>query len=566
MTDIYGIISIGSKALLAQQKGIYVTGNNIANVNTPGYTRQRVNLSSDVPVNSGIGPVGTGVQALGIERIYQRFLGVQINNETQTRGNWEARRDVAERIEMIFDESNGYGLNQAMYEFWTAWQDLSNNPSGPVERTVLIAKSQIMAETFSKNYQNLQTIQQDIDTLIEGTIDEVNLLSEKIARLNEKIIQMEAGGSTANDYRDQRELLLNELSNLIDIDTFENTAGGVTVSVGSGQPLVEGTFGYGLSTEMNAFGHLNVTWVDAVNNEVDITDSISGGRIKGLLDVRDLDIRNHMNRLDNLAQSIMDQVNSLHAGGYGLDGSTGNDYFVGEAIASGVLDSLVTITAETGGAGNLSITLVPGGTAGSETVTTDPITGDIRIAIEDGVSTRDDIAAALQSHSAIASAVATASGGTPWTLGVGSDTVALSGGSSALNMEVNPAIVLDDRLIASAQSFDTVPGDKPGDNRNAIAIANLKSSRILSGNTATFDAYYESFVGDLGYEVQQASSSYSHQSEMVHQLENHRESISGVSVDEEMVNLVKFQNAYQAAAKLISTADEMMQSVLNMVR
>ncbi len=566
MTDIYGIISIGSKALLAQQKGIYVTGNNIANVNTPGYTRQRVNLSSDVPVNSGIGPVGTGVQALGIERIYQRFLGVQINNETQTRGNWEARRDVAERIEMIFDESNGYGLNQAMYEFWTAWQDLSNNPSGPVERTVLIAKSQIMAETFSKNYQNLQTIQQDIDTLIEGTIDEVNLLSEKIARLNEKIIQMEAGGSTANDYRDQRELLLNELSNLIDIDTFENTAGGVTVSVGSGQPLVEGTFGYGLSTEMNAFGHLNVTWVDAVNNEVDITDSISGGRIKGLLDVRDLDIRNHMNRLDNLAQSIMDQVNSLHAGGYGLDGSTGNDYFVGEAIASGVLDSLVTITAETGGAGNLSITLVPGGTAGSETVTTDPITGDIRIAIEDGVSTRDDIAAALQSHSAIASAVATAPGGTPWTLGVGSDTVALSGGSSALNMEVNPAIVLDERLIASAQSFDTVPGDKPGDNRNAIAIANLKSSRILSGNTATFDAYYESFVGDLGYEVQQASSSYSHQSEMVHQLENHRESISGVSVDEEMVNLVKFQNAYQAAAKLISTADEMMQSVLNMVR
>ncbi len=566
MTDIYGIISIGSKALLAQQKGIYVTGNNIANVNTPGYTRQRVNLSSDVPVNSGIGPVGTGVQALGIERIYQRFLGVQINNETQTRGNWEARRDVAERIEMIFDESNGYGLNQAMYEFWTAWQDLSNNPSGPVERTVLIAKSQIMAETFSKNYQDLQTIQQDIDTLIEGTIDEVNLLSEQIARLNEKIIQMEAGGSTANDYRDQRELLLNELSNLIDIDTFENTAGGVTVSVGSGQPLVEGTFGYGLSTEMNAFGHLNVTWVDAVNNEVDITDSISDGRIKGLLDVRDLDIRNHMNRLDNLAQSIMDQVNSLHAGGYGLDGSTGNDYFVGEATASGVLDSLVTITAETGGAGNLSITLVPGGTAGSETVTTDPITGDIRIAIEDGVSTRDDIAAALQSHSAIASAVATASGGTPWTLGVGSDTVALSGGSSALNMEVNPAIVLDERLIASAQSFDTVPGDKPGDNRNAIAIANLKSSRILSGNTATFDAYYESFVGDLGYEVQQASSSYSHQSEMVHQLENHRESISGVSVDEEMVNLVKFQNAYQAAAKLISTADEMMQSVLNMVR
>jgi flagellar hook-associated protein 1 FlgK len=230
-----------------------------------------------------------------------------------------------------------------------------------------------------------------------------------------------------------------------------------------------------------------------------------------------------------------------------------------------VLDSLVTITAETGGAGNLAITLVPGGTAGSEIVTTDPVTGDIRIAVEDGVSTRADIAAALQSHSAIASAVATAPGGTPWTLGAGSDSATLSGGASALNMQVNPAIALDERLIAAAQSFDSVPGDKPGDNMNAIAIANLKSSRILSGNTATFDTYYESFIGDLGYEVQQASSYYDHQSQMVHQLENHRESVSGVSVDEEMVNLVKFQNAYQAAAKLISTADEMMQSVLNMI-
>ena len=469
MTDIYGVISIGSKALLAQQKGIYVTGNNIANVNTPGYTRQRLNLSSDVPVHTTVGAMGTGVTAVNVERVYQRFLGVQINNETQARGNWEAKKDMLDRVEMIFDESGGYGLNQAMSEFWTAWQDLTNNPSGPVERSVLIAKSEILAETFSKNSQDLLTVQQDIDSMLEGSVDEINLLSEKIVHLNQKIIQMESGGDTANDYRDQRDLLLNELSELIDIESFENSAGGVTVSVGSGQPLVEGTNAYRLSTRTNALGNQNIVWIDAANNTVDITDSIAGGKVKGWLDVRDLDIRNALNRLDTLAQNLMDEVNSLHAGGYGLDGSTGNDYFSSTATAP------------------------------------------------------------------------------------------------ALNMQVNPSLVSDTRLIAAAQSFDTVPGDKPGDNSNAIAIANLKSARIMNGNTAAFDAYYESFVGDLGYAVQQAGAYYDHQSEMVHQLENYRESISGVSVDEEMVNLVKYQNAYQAAAKLITTADEMMQSVLNMI-
>jgi flagellar hook-associated protein 1 FlgK len=564
MTDIFGVLNVGSKALLAQQKGIYVTGNNIANVNTPGYTRQRLNLSSDVPVNTAVGPVGTGVTATDVERVYQRFLGVQINNETQTRGNWEAQQGMLGRVEMIFDESGGYGLNRVMSDFWTGWQDLSNNPSGPVERSVLIAKSQIMAETFAKNHQDLAAIQRDIDTVITGATADINALSEKVAHINQKIIQMEAGGATAADFRDQREVLLNELSDLIDIESFENSVGGVTVSVGSGQPLVEGTDAYRLSTQSNASGHQNITWIDADSNILDITADISGGRVKGWLDVRDLDIRNYLNRLDTLAQSLMTEVNTLHAAGYGLDGSTGNDFFTGAATASGVLDSVLTITAEEGGAGNLAITLVAGGTAGAETVTTDSVTGDIQIAIEDGVSTRTQIAAALQGHSAIATAVATAPGG-PWTLGAGSDAAMLNGGASALNMQVNSGIVQDDRLIAAAESFNTVPGDKPGDNANSIAIANLMGARTLNSNTATFDAYYESLIGDVGYEVQQADTYYEHQSEMVHQLENYRESISGVSIDEEMVNLVRYQNAYQAAAKLITTADEMMQTVLNMI-
>ncbi len=463
----FGVLNMGSKALTVQQKGIYVTGNNIANVNTPGYSRQRLNMSSDVPINTGIGPVGNGVTANEVERVYQRFLGVQLNNETQSLGQWEAHRDSLERVELIFNESGGYGLNQVMSEFWNAWQDLTNNPSGSVERTVLLAKSEMLAATFTKNYEDLQKIQRDIDSNIEGAVEEINRLSENMVDLNQKIIQMESGGHTANDYRDQRDLVLKELSERIDIDSFEDANGGVTVSVGSGQVLVEGTHTYNLSTQANASGHQDITWVDNSGNTVIITNDISKGKLKGWLDARDLDIDNSLNKLDTLAQRLMVEVNTLHANGYGLDGSTGNDFFTGAATAAGI--------------------------------------------------------------------------------------------------QVNPLIANDTNLIAAAEGFNLVPGDKPGDNGNAIAIANLQEAQTMNGNTATFGAYYDSMVSEAGLAVQQATSYYDHQSQMVLQVENYRESISGVSIDEETVNLIKYQNAYQAAAKLISTADEMMETVLAMI-
>ena len=320
----------------------------------------------------------------------------------------------------------------------------------------------MLTATFSKNYEDLQKIQRDIDWNIEGAVEEINRLSENMVDLNQKIIQVESGGHMANDYRDQRDLVLKELSELIDIDSFEDANGGVTVSVGNGQALVEGTHTYKLSTQANAGGHQDVTWLDSSGNTLIISNNISKGKLKGWLDARDVDIENSLNKLDTLAQNLMTEVNGLHATGYGLDGSTGNDFFTGTASAAGI--------------------------------------------------------------------------------------------------QVNPLITNDTNLIAAAEGID-----KPGDNGNAIAIANLQEALTMNGNTTTFGAYYDSMVSDSGLAVQQATSYYEHQSQMVLQLENYRESISGVSIDEEAVNLIKYQNAYQAAAKLITTADEMMETVLSMI-
>ncbi|MCK4618612.1 MAG: flagellar hook-associated protein FlgK [Desulfobacterales bacterium] len=461
MSNVYGILNTARTALLTQQKAIDVTGHNIANVNTDGYSRQRVNMATNAPYSSQPGQTGTGVRAAEIQKIYDRFLGAQINNENQNLGNWEAQKGVLERVEIIFDESSGYGLNQAMSEFWNAWQDLANNPSDYAERAALLAKSETMTATFNNIYSNLEQIQIDIDTSIMGTVKEINSIAERIAGLNQKIALTEVGGQNANDYRDSRDLLLNELSLMINIDSFENSDGKVTVLVAGGRPLVENISSWNLSTKADDSGFQNIAWTDSDGNMVDITDSISGGKLKGWLEVRDVTIPDYLSKLDDLAEGIITEVNDLHKAGLGLNDVSvvGRNFFTG---------------------------------------------------------------------------------------------------TTATNMAVD---VDDVNNIAAAGSSDGLPGG----NSNAIEIANLQNALKMNSDTATFDDYYNSLVTDVGSGVQKATVNFDHQSSMVTHLDNYRESVSGVSLDEEMVNLIKFQHGYNAAARLISVADELLDRVISMV-
>jgi flagellar hook-associated protein 1 FlgK len=463
MSDINGILNIAGRALITQQQAINVTSHNIANVNTPGYSRQRLNMTTNTPLNSSSGLMGNGVSATEIQRLYDRFIGNQINSESQGLGRWDAQKQAVERLELMFNESGGSGLSQAMSEFWNAWQALTNNPSGLTERQVLAIKGQVLAITFNKLDSDLTQVQQDLDFAIQGTVTDINRLSEQLADLNQKIISAEAGTQSANDYRDQRDLMLKELSELIDINAFEDANGGVSVLVANGRPLVAGTALWQLATETNVFGLQDVVWVDDAGNTVNISDEILGGKLKGWLEARDIVITDYKNRLDTLAQTLMTQVNNLHQNGFDLNGLAGEVFFDGTGAAA--------------------------------------------------------------------------------------------------DIEVNANIAGDLDLIAAAAD----PLTFPGDNRNAIEIANLQHQLVMSGNTATFNDYYSSLVRDVGNEVLKSDTYYTHQSEMLAQLDNYRESISGVSLDEEMINLIKFQNAYTAAAKLVSTADELLQTVIQMI-
>jgi len=457
MTQLFGLLSIGAGALLSQQRAISVTGNNIANVNTPGYSRQRLNMETNLPVDSPVGLVGFGVQTTTVERVYDRFLGVQVNNESANLGRWEAQKGSLERVEVVFDESGGYGLNQALSDFWNSWQDLSMNPSGTVERSVVAAKSQALADTIRQKYADLEQSQADIDAAVRSGIEDINRLTAEIADLNRKIASTESGGTVnANDYRDSRDLALKQLSEIIGINSFEDSDGQVVVSVGSGRTLVESGNNYAL-TPTDPPGHVGIEWPGTA---LPITSEITSGKMAGWLQARDTKIAGYMSRLDDLAQTLSTEVNAQHAAGYGLIGSHGDDLF---------------------------------------------------------------------------------------------------SGSGAVDMAVNSVILNDYNRIAAASAAGAVPGDA----RNAAAIAELRTALTMSGGT--FDDAANDLVSQVGHDVQEAKTYQSHQTDMLAYLDNYRESVSGVNMDEEMVNLVKYQAAYNAAAKMITMGDDMLSTLMNMI-
>ena len=448
MSGINSILDIGKGALFTHQLGIDITGHNIANVNTPGYSRQRLLLETKEPMSFRPGMLGTGVRGAEVQRMHDRYLLGQMTDEYQALGRWDAEKGLLERLEMILSADE---FNPSLCEFWNAWEDLANNPSGQAERAVVISKGEQVANNIQRIYADMEQFKRaEIDAGVRGTVEEINLLSEQIADLNKKIMGYEAGGQNANDFRDKRELLLKELSTKIDIDHFEDNEGQLNIIVCGVKPLVVGGIYFELSAQTQAGGQ-DILWTNSEGETTVITEMISGGNLKGKL----VDIQVYMDRLDELAGNIIEAINTLHSAGFGLDGSTGNVFFTG---------------------------------------------------------------------------------------------------LSASDIAVNTVLVNDIDKIAAAETVEGVPGD----NGNALAIAGLR-------NDSSIGDYFNSLVTDVGTGLQKAAANFDHQNEMVEHMDNFRDSISGVSLDEEMVALIQYQNAYEAAAKLIGVADELLNTLINMV-
>jgi flagellar hook-associated protein 1 FlgK len=476
MSGISSVLNIGRDALRTYELAMQVTSHNIANALTPGYTRQQIVLEAQSPMNFGGLQLGMGVVAGSVSQAFDQYTTRSIQQNTSALAENDAKATALSYLETIFNEASGQGLNQALTDFWNAWQDLSGNPGGIAERSALLQKAEALAVQFRSMSADLNRVGQSMNTSLGASILDLNQTARQIAALNDKIVAAETGGTAANDLRDQRNSLVEKMSSLIGISYYENEAGSLSITTTSGSMLVNGTQSWELSQVGEA-----IYWNGI---PTDLSPELSGGKIGGWLEVRDEIVPQYLANLDELAGSLIREVNAVHTGGYALSGATGLDFF--EPLAN-------------------------------------PAPGDFS--------------------------------GAAATIGL---SAAVSG---------NPANIAAGGVSGS-----------PGDNENALRILDLQTDAAIqirkwtyaaggtnvssTLQTMTLEDYYRSLVGDMGVLAGGVAQDRDFAQTLIDRLSEVRDSVSGVNLDEEMTELMKIQRAYEAAAKLISITDEMLQALM----
>ena len=559
---------------MVNQTGMNVAGHNIANVNTPGYTRQRLIMESNAVASSSRLKLGMGVKGDEVIQDFDQFTTRSINQNASVLSEFESKGSILNDIEGIFNEENDSGLTKTLQEFWNAWQNLSNNPGGIPERTVVLQNAQSLCDQFHAMNQALVQAQGQMDGNLSVSLNDLNTLTEEVAKLNTSIVAAEASGTSANDQRDQRNSLIEKISQLVDINYLEGKDGSVMIMTKSGIALVDGNQSWKLTQQGDA-----IHWNDVPS---DVSKQLTGGKIGAWLDLRDSIIPQYEANLNELAGTIVNEVNTQHLAGYALDNSTNHYFFnpcnIGpvQYDATWTGDKMVTVGgAYTGDATKTFNFAVHGsGTVGTDSFTVDWSDGtglpghSGTLAVTPANYSNLTVFDGIQISFAPGNLV----DGDTFSVNVTDNTGAAGSIALSSDMKDHPANI-------AASGVPDLPGvPEPGNNENALAIQALQAKAVdvkkwtyprgedpsSQNQSGTIDDYYSVLVGDIGVLTADTSQKQDFAQTMDTQLNNTRDSISGVNLDEEMTDLMKYQHAYAAASRLVSVADEMLQDLLNM--
>jgi flagellar hook-associated protein 1 len=538
--SLFGLFDIAKSAIFASQTALSVTGNNIANANTPGFSRQEAILEVSTPVSVNGGYVGSGVTVSGIKRSYDNFIQSQLLTQNQYYGKSQALDGAFSQIEQIFNDASGMGLSVPLADYFNSWQDVSSDPGGQTQRTVLLQKASTLVIAAKRMENGITENITSMNGQIGDTVDRINSIASEIAVLNERLAQ--SGGTTvsgdANDLRDQRQNLLNELGKLAEVNSNEETDGSVNVSLGMKSLVYKGDTNV-LSVQTNENGD-KMVYLD----RTDITLRINKGGLGGLISARDTIENNQLKDLRKMIASLIKEVNLVHRAGYGLDSSTGNNFFGPLDLSIKDLSSGADMTASItdlsqlklneydisfDGSGNYH---VMNNDTGVEAATGAYVSGN--------PITFDGISVTISGPPAL---------GDKFTV------------SPLTNAIRNFGVAISDfRKIAAAGSTDALPGD----NTNALNIVKLSQQDISNLGSKTYTNYYKGIVSEIGALSGAASDGLTFDENLLTEISNRREATSGVSIDEEAANLIKFQRSFQAGAKMIQVTDELLQSILNL--
>lgn len=578
MSSLGLVGDIANSALSAQRYGLEVTSHNIANVNTAGYTRQNPIYEAKLPGSYSGLLLGRGVDTSTIQRVSDQFIENQLMQQKSDLSSSREMENYMKVLEGIFNENSQTSISNMMSDFWNLWQDISNNPSGSPERGALYEYSSQLSEQFHSLDSSMSQVETNLTNSITSGIGKINQITSEIAKINGQIVGMESGGM-ANDLRDKRNELVSELSEYIDVKSFEQENGTLTIVTARGCVLVNGNDSSDL-----ALGGVNgnkVEWQGSGGATTDITGYITKGKLGGWLDMRDHILAKYQLDLDSLAKELAWSVNRQHSQGVGLSAlseATGTYAAKDTSKALSAADSGLDYYSKINvGQFNLWVYDSTGAVAKSPIVinaatTLDDLKSAIDAVANINASVTTDNTLSITADSGFTFAFSEDTSNVLAALGINT----FFSGSSAGDISLNKAIGSDINSIAAAR-VGTDGAFALGDNANAIAVSNLQNASMpipiwtcdrIKGNTegsvtTSLEDYYHSLAGSIGTISAGISNSKSFNEVMFYKLSSIRDSISAVSLDEEMTNLIKYQHAYSAAAKLISIADEMLNTLLS---
>jgi flagellar hook-associated protein 1 FlgK len=476
MLGLFGTLNLGARSLQVQRQGIEVAGHNLANVNNPAYSRQRISIHTSTTIPTIHGPQGTGAEVAGIHQLRSAILDFQVQGEASVRGFLEAHQAGLQFGQAVLGQSidraatgpegsaaaqgvgGQHGVAEGLADLFNSFQSLSTSPTSITERQSVLLRAQSLANQLNQIDGRLGNLNTSLNNSLNSDVTEANGLIATIARYNDEIIRVENGApGSANDLRDLRQQKIEELSKLVSLQTAEQPTGAVDLSIGGTAIIAGPTVLDTLETFDPGGGQLQLR---TATGGTPLT--LTSGSIAGVIQARDGALTALRDDLNTLASTLIARVNAVHSAGFSLSGSTGANFFTG---------------------------------------------------------------------------------------------------TNAADIAVNGALLADPSLLQAA----SVAG-AAGDNQTALALAQLAGEPQTALGNQTFGNRYAQTVSVLGQSLSSVNSELSDQDVVDKMLLRQRDSISGVSLDEEMTDLIKFQKAFEASARLITTVDEMLDTVLNLKR
>lgn len=619
MASAFSGIELGKRSIMANTDAITTAGHNISNANTEGYSRQRVQIKEfdplyrpDLSRAERPGQIGQGVDVQSINRVRDELLDKRIVEQANQESYWNTRSNYYMMLEQIYNEPDEISIRTNMDMFWKSWQELANHPENQSSRQAVVTRGQTLTESINQRYESLSGIANLIEGDIEATVKQVNSLSSQIAAINGEIVRSKAMGDNPNDLLDRRDLLVDQLSKLVNVTTDTRDQDEFMVHV-DGKVLVQGSIARSidLAPRNDDTGYQKLVWADTQDDAY-----FAGGQLGALVELRDVDVRNELQSLNTMTMNFADLVNDVHKNAAGANKVTGLDFFVQHPFventngnfdrnADGVLDTsyifrftgtqvldkaqqvgIAGVMTLSGTKGNVSIEYRATDTVETVINRINDSSSEVKAYLDrnnhlvlkattaENMENPDFVIRHVEDSGFFLTGYAgilSASGEEGAYDFAQSDAVnALAGAQYSVSPVYNPSAyiainseILSDVNNVAAAYIDPNGNVAVGDGRAATEIASIRNKIVMIGTERTFDDYFADSVTKVGLKGEQAETNLLSQASIMQDLKNMRESISGVNIDEELADIMKFQHGYNAAAKFVTVWDNMLDTIIN---